>query len=315
MSIIKKIQNTCYQHELFKKGGKIILAVSGGPDSAAMLDIFSRLKKTYELELHIAHVNYGLRGKDSQGDEKLVRALAEKYNFGISVLHADKLKGKKISENVLRDIRYDFFEKLRQEKDYDLIAAAHNADDQVETFLMHLIRGAGLQGLASMQFKNNYIIRPLLEIPRSEIYKYLDEQKLTYRLDKTNLETKFFRNKIRNKLLPFLEKNFNPSIRQTIFEATQSVARDYALIQELEREAVASIGEIRVSKLLALHPALQRRVLREWLAKEKKGRKDISASHITEVLKMAKSTKNKAQFVVIAGLKIRRRGDKLNREN
>jgi tRNA(Ile)-lysidine synthase len=310
-NLVKKVQNTIFQYNLFKRGAKIVLAVSGGPDSVCMLDILAKLAPKYGLKLIIAHINYGLRGRDSGADEKLVRNLAKKYNLEILVLNAKNKIKKNRTENHLRDVRYDFFEKIKKKNNFDLIVVAHNADDQAETYLMRLIRGSGLQGLSAMQFKNGKIIRPLLETSRKEILEYLKRNKLDWRLDKTNLESKFLRNKIRNKLIPYLEKNFNPAIKKTIFNSSLSVMQDYDLISELIRKKSEKIKEMKISKLLKLHPSLQKGILREAISKIKTNLKDISSAHIGEILKVIKSSKNKNQTVKFRGLKIVRRGDKL----
>jgi tRNA(Ile)-lysidine synthase len=303
MNLIKKFQNISHQHSLWEKNSKIVLGVSGGPDSVCMLDIFSQLQKKYNLELIIAHVNYGLRGKDSERDEKFVRNLAEKYNLKIFVL---KPPVKSKSENAWREIRYNFFEKIRKTNNFDLIAVAHNADDQVETFLMRLIRGSGLTGLSAMKFKNSKIIRPLLGITRQEILEYLDKTDKKYRTDKTNKTNLFFRNKIRNRLLPELEK-LNPNVRQTILESVQSIAIDNDFINA----AVAKSGEdFSVKKTLALHPALQRRLILKKISAIRGSLKDIAVSNVEEIIKALKSTKSKNQIVLFKGLKLTRKGDK-----
>ncbi|OGI35116.1 MAG: tRNA lysidine(34) synthetase TilS, partial [Candidatus Moranbacteria bacterium RIFOXYA2_FULL_43_15] len=249
-NLIKKVQNTVFQYNLFERGDKIVLGVSGGPDSTAMLDIFSKLRKKYSLELIIAHVNYGLRGRDSERDEKFVREMANSYGYPFLKLGFRKiLKPSFRTENELRNIRYAFFEKIRSEKKFDYIAVAHNADDQVETFLARVIRGAGLLGLSAMRYKNEKIIRPLLNIPRSEILEYLKKNNLDFRVDKTNLESKYARNIIRNDLLPYLEKKFNPAIRKTIFDATVSIAEDYALISDLTEKEYKKLKDFDVKKI------------------------------------------------------------------
>lgn len=319
-NLIKTIQNTAFQNGLWKKGSKIILGVSGGPDSVCLLDVMAKIAPKYGLELIIAHINYGLRGKDSARDEEFVRKLVEKYKLHIAVFPKTRFSEilkpsfrKNPSENELRNIRYEFFEKIRQENKFDLIAVAHNADDQVETFLMRIIRGAGLQGLAGMKYKNNFIIRPLLGISRKEILEYLDRTNLTYRTDKTNKQNLFLRNKIRNKLIPFLEKNFNPSIKKTILNSVAGIAEDYALIQKLADKTYRTNGTDNLStkKLLTLHPSLQRMVLRNFLMEKKTDLKDIESSHIEEILKALRSKKSKNQVVLFKGLKLTRKGDKI----
>lgn len=324
-NLVKTIQNTAFQQGLWQKGSKIVLGVSGGPDSVCMLDVMAKIAPKYDLELLIVHVNYGLRGKDSEKDEKFVRELAEKYSFKIAILAPQRGTTSKIqkanwrsdlhpSENTLRNIRYNFFEKVRIENNFDLIAVAHNLDDQVETFLMRIIRGAGLQGLSAMKYKNNppwRIIRPLLNISRKEILEYLKIMKLKHRTDKTNQQSLFLRNKIRNKLIPYLEKNFNPKIRQTISGATISIAEDYSFLAEYAEELTRDQKSLSVKRLLELHPALQRRTLLHYIRGQKKNLENIEAAHIEEVLRALRSTKSKNQVVVFKGLKLTRKGDKV----
>jgi len=313
-NLAKKVQNAVFRHSLFKRGSKIILAVSGGPDSVAMLDIFSQFEKKYSLETIIAHINYGLRGVESDKDEDFVRSLAERYGLRIRVFRP-KIKTGSNLENNLRDVRYAFFEKIKKENNFDLIAVAHNLNDQVETFLMRLIRGSGLTGLSAMEFKHNSIVRPLLGVSRTEILNYLKENGLAWRLDKTNLESRFFRNKIRNKLIPYLEKEFNPKITKTLSDSIDSIAQDSAYLSDISRETFKSFFKIKVSKILKLHPAIQRRVLRTAIESKKKDLKNIGSAHIEELIKIIRSTKNKSQIAVFKGLKITRKGDRLNIEN
>lgn len=306
--MIKTIQNTIFQQSLFAKGAKIVVGVSGGADSSCLLNVLLKLQKKYDLQLIVAHINYGLRGKNSDGDEKFVRELAEKNDLKIEVLKIKELKN--ISENKLRNMRYEFFEKICVENKFDWIAVAHNSDDQVETFLMRIIRGAGLQGLSAMKYKNGKIIRPLLNISRKEILEYLKKNKLSYRIDKTNKQNVFFRNKIRNKLVPYLKKNFNPKISETIFAATQSIAEDMDLLQQLTTVS-AKGNKISAKDISRLHPALQKRVLLAEIAKNKGNNKNIEACHIEEILRALRSVKNKNQTVCFQGLKMTRKGDKI----
>lgn len=312
-NLVKKIQNSVFENSLFERNAKIIIGVSGGPDSVCLLDIFCKLQKKYSLQLIIAHVNYNLRGKDSDSDEKFVRDLAEKYNLKIEILKPE-INFKANLESKLRDIRYAFFEKIRKKNNFDWIAVAHNSDDQAETFLMRIIRGAGLLGLSAMKYKNNSrkIIRPLLAITRQEILEYLKINKLKYRIDKTNFESNFLRNKIRNKLIPYLKKNYNPNIRKTIFDSTVSIAEDYSYINELAEKAYQKSKGLSVKKILSLHPALQRRVLFRAISEKKQTDKNIEFAHIKEILKAIKSAKGKNQTVNFAGLKMIRKGDKIN---
>ena len=315
-NLVKKIQNYAFQNNLWEKDSKIILGVSGGPDSVFLLDFFSKIARKYNLELHIVHVNYNLRGKDSKKDELFVAELGKKYNIKVSVLSLKKNKYQSNLENTLREIRYNYFEKLCQKLGFDLIAVAHNQDDQAETVLMRIIRGSGLNGLAAMKAKSGKIIRPLLQISKTAILAYNKQNKLGYRTDKSNLDTKFLRNKIRHGLLPYLEKNFNPGIKKTLSEWSLVVADDYDFIDKNAERFAKSVcknkcGHFSAQKFMALHQAMQRQVLRNIFLKLKNNVTDIENQQIEELLKVIKSTKSKTQKAAIGSLNILKKGDKV----
>lgn len=311
-NLIKKVQNTIFEHNLFPRGSKIVLACSGGPDSTALLEIFSRLQKKHALELVIAHVNYNLRGQDSRKDEKFIKKLALKYNLTLKIL--TPILQNRATEDSLRKIRYVFFEKTRRELDFDFIAVGHTLDDQVETFLIRVIRGSGLAGLSSISYKNNRVIRPLLNISKTEILNYLKKNKLSYRIDRTNLESNYLRNKIRNQLIPILEKNYNPKIKNTVFNSIESIQEDSDFLEKISKKEFQKNKNLSVKSILSLHPSLQKRLLLLAIAESKNSLKDISSSHIRELMKIIKSTKSKGQIVIFQGLKTTRKGDKLKIE-
>lgn len=308
MNLIKKIQENIFRYELFERGAEIVVGVSGGPDSVCLLDALHTLTKKYNLELIIAHVNYGLRGKDSDLDEKLARKLAEKYSLPFEILKNKKV-GK--SEDKLRAIRYDFFEKVSKKYKASSIAVGHNLNDQAETVLMRIIRGTGLRGLGAIKFKNGNIIRPLLNIPRKEILAYLRKNKLSYRIDKSNLTNDFTRNKIRNKLIPDIEKEFNPNIQALLYKFSESAAADYDFISRYAKEWLAANKILKASSLNKLHPSIRREVLRQAIEKHNPNLREIESAHIEEINKILKSNKNKRQRITLKGLKIGRIGDKL----
>ena len=313
MNLIKKIQENIFRYELFERRAKIAVGVSGGPDSVCLLDVLYNLRDKYNLELVIAHVNYKLRKKDSDLDEKLVRNLAKKYSLPIEILKVKNSEIKKVgkSEDKLRIIRYNFFKKIQRKHKANAIAVAHNLNDQAETVLMRILRGTGLRGLGAIKFKNKNIIRPLLNIPRKEILAYLRINKIPYRIDKTNLASGFTRNKIRNKLIPHLEKNFNPNIQELLFKFSESAAADYDFIGRYAREWLAANKNLRASSLNNLHPSIRREVLRQALEKHNPNLREIESTHIEEIIKVLKSSKSKRQKLSFRSLKIGRIGDKL----
>ncbi len=313
-NFIKKIQENIFRHQLFPCGARIVVGISGGPDSACLLDVLYKLKKKYDLEIIAAHVNYKLREKDSDKDEELVRILAKKYSLSIEIKKMSavscQLSAVK-SEDSLRAIRYNFFKTVCKKNKADYIAVGHNLNDQAETVLLRILRGTGLRGLSAIKFRNNNIIRPLLNIPRKEILEYLRKKKVPYRIDKTNLEADFTRNKIRNELLPQLSKGYNPNIQEVLYKLSQSVADDYDFLNRYAKEWLAMKKDLQVSELNNLHPAIQREVLRLMIEKHNPNLREIESAHIEEVLKIIKSGKGKRQVVKFKRLKIERKGDKL----
>ncbi len=313
MQFIKNVQNFASQYELWGKGSKIIVGVSGGPDSACLLNVFFILSKKYDFKLQIAHLNYRLRGQDSTDDENFVKELGKKYKLEVHILRPNKKLYVGNLESKLRDIRYEYFEKIRKELAFDFVAVAHNQNDQAETVLMRIIRGTGLNGLGAMRPKAENIIRPLLNVGRTEIIAYLKENKLIYRIDKSNEETDFLRNKIRHKLLPYLKDEFNPSIVKTISEMAYPVACDYDFILKNSESFVRAVCKNKKAAFVAdvflsLHESLQRQILRGFFEKLCGQVKDIEYKQIEEIRKIIKSDKNKAKMAVIGGLSVSKKG-------
>lgn len=316
-SLIKKIQNFSHQFNLWQEGDKIVVGVSGGPDSVCLLDILVKLSKKKKFKLLVVHINYGLRGSDSDKDEIFVRKLADKYDLKMEILNAKKESQKNQTESFLREVRYNFFEKIRRENKFDLIAVAHNRDDQVETILMRLIRGSGLLGLRSIRPKSKRIIRPLLGTSRQEIIAYLRQNKLRYRIDKTNRESNYLRNKFRNKLIPLIEREYNPKIKETLAAAVSSIADDYDFIfsesekffKKINLDKEKNIYSFEAKNFLKFHPALQKQVLRRIILSLKNNLFNIESSHLEEILKIVQSGKNKSQIMKFKGLKISKKGD------
>jgi len=217
---------------LISTNDKILLTVSGGPDSVAMVDIFKKAGYTFD----IAHCNFMLRGQDSDSDEEFVNLLANKYN---SKLYAKKCETRTFAaENKLsiemaaRQLRYDWFEELSQKYGYTKIATAHNLDDNVETILMNMTHKTGLKGLLGIPEINGKIIRPMLDVSKSEILEYLKQNNLDYRIDKTNAETVFQRNKIRHIIIPQFLK-LNPAFLQNVVDTSSNLKQYEELFRNI----------------------------------------------------------------------------------
>jgi tRNA(Ile)-lysidine synthase len=242
MTMLEQFQAYINRYHLIAEGDKLILALSGGIDSMVLADLLQKAK----VEFVAAHCNFHLRAEESDGDEEFVSSFAEKHGIQCFVKHFETEKyaaenGISI-EMAARDLRYAWFEKLRQQLGYDKIAVAHHADDQVETFFINLLRGAGLRGLKGMQPQNGVIIRPLLWASREQIHQYALENQITWREDHTNAETVYLRNKIRNQLLPAFDE-LHPEARQGLYKSLEHLASENELYRALLNEKLEQIVE------------------------------------------------------------------------
>lgn len=215
--MLRKLIRHIEKEELFGRNEKLLVAVSGGLDSVVLLYLLHKM----EMNCVVAHCNFRLRAEDSDGDEFFVKELAKKHNFPINTITfetTEYAKEKGISiEMAARDLRYEWFESIRQENDCKYILTAHHADDVIETVLINLARGTGIHGLTGIKAKKDRLIRPLLPFSRDELKAYAEENALNYREDYTNAQTDFVRNKIRHQIIPVLQE-INPGIQKTMNE-------------------------------------------------------------------------------------------------
>ena len=228
---------------------RVLVAVSGGPDSVVLLDALHR----EGFFVVIAHCNFHLRGKDSDLDAEFVKGLADKYQVPYCQVDFDteqEAKKRAISiEMVARDLRYEWFDRMAEEWQCERIAVAHNADDAVETFFLNLTRGSGLQGLSGMAELRGKIVRPLLDVSRKQIMDYIVEYELKYRIDATNLETIYTRNKIRHNVIPQLEE-INPSFLDTMADNMRFIASAQSIVEAYAAEAYKSVVTVENERIV-----------------------------------------------------------------
>ena len=249
--LLEQVKNNIYTYNLIEDKDIIVIGLSGGPDSIFLIHALSALKPVIEKEkkityrLHAAHINHKIR-EEAGYDENLAMEYATALGVPFHVLEIDvEAEAKKLkigTEECGRRVRYDFFNKVKEELNATKIAVAHNAGDNAETIMLNFLRGAGIQGLSGMEYINKDIIRPILDIDKKDILEYLDENKIPYAIDKTNLENDYTRNKVRNDLLKKIEKEFNPNIITALNRMAKINKQDNEIILNAVETAYNNLG-------------------------------------------------------------------------
>ena len=288
--VVKKVYNALKQY--IPQGSTVLLAVSGGADSMALADGVVQLVQEGYCSAYVLHVEHGLRGAEALADAELVREFCEDKGLPFICEHVDVnvyAKNNKLStEEAARKLRYAALEEKAEKLKADFILTAHHSDDQAETVLLKLLRGAGTEGLSGMQVRSGKILRPLLHLTREHLENYCALQNINYCYDSSNDDLHYTRNKIRRELLPYLEKNFNPAIKKAVVQSAGILQEDDACLNQMAQEkfqALASCSEagviLNVRKWEDVPAALRKRILRQayFLA----GGKELGYRH-TEAL-------------------------------
>ena len=245
-TLIHKVWNTIKKYHLIETGDILVLGVSGGPDSMTMLDILLKVKQANQISFDfvVAHVNHMIR-EEAKEDEAYVKNYCMKNNiqfYGKSIDVQKIANTNKIStEEAGRNARYDFFDEVLQNISGNKIAIAHNKNDKVETMMMNALRGCGIQGLKGIEPIRGKYIRPLIECERKEIEDYCKENNIEPRIDKTNFENVYTRNKIRNIVIPYIQQEFNPNIIETMDRLSHLVTEQETYIQKQVADAYKEI--------------------------------------------------------------------------
>lgn len=242
----EKVLETITKYNLIESGDRIVLGVSGGPDSITMLVILNELKEKLNFEIIVAHINHGIR-ENAKIDEEYVKNFCDKLEIKCYVLHSkvkELAREEKIGlEEAGRKVRYDFFDEVLEKENAKKIAIAHNKNDNGETIIMNILRGSGISGLKGIEPKNGKYIRPLIEISRDEIEEFSKD--LNPRHDESNDENEFTRNKIRNIVIPYIKKEFNPNIIEGL-DRLSKIAREEE--DFIEKETVKEYDNIIIKE-------------------------------------------------------------------
>jgi len=300
--LLRTAEKTVSTYGMLKPKDSVLVGVSGGPDSIALLHVLLTLASRFSLRLGVAHLNHSLRQKDSDKDAEFVASLAGKFDLPCYV-HKENVRKYQIEnklslEEAARRVRYTFFNSVSETNRFNKIALGHHCDDNAELILMNLFRGSGPQGISGIPpVRDGKIIRPLINLKRSEIIDYLEAKGLKYVSDTSNWETKYLRNRIRLHLIPLLKESYNPKIIETLNRLAAIIGSEEEWIEDIihplfEKTALSMQDDIvsfSVPRLKEINIAAQRRIIRKAIARIKGNLRRITFSHIDSVINLLES--------------------------
>ncbi len=323
MEFTDRFLSYCLTHHLVLPGDKILIAVSGGIDSVVLLDCFNRVRPDLDLTLAVAHVNHGLRGESADEDERFVRSIAESRGLPFFCEKADvsgfsERTGKTIEESA-RILRYRLLGEIITRLNFGGIAVGHHADDQAETILMNLLRGAGIRGARGMRPRNGAVIRPLLFAGRQDIEKEASIRELAFREDATNLDTRFRRNRIRRKIIPGLKRQFGRAAVSTLCRFGESAGEAWDFIEQESERAFSQAarpgpwGEIRLDIFPFLHYfiIIRKGIISRIVRELTDGTAELDAAAYERVLSLAERSKSGRKTLLRDGIGVHRCGNQL----
>lgn len=303
--MLEKVLSTIKKFNLIEKGDKIVLGVSGGPDSISMLNILNSIRNDKKLHLSfdiiVAHVNHNIR-EEAIDDQKFVEDFCKKIDVPCYVKSIDIpqiSKNQKIGEEEAgRNARYQFFDEVLEKEHANKIAIAHNKNDKIETIIMNVFRGSGIAGLKGIEpIKNNKYIRPLIECERTEIEQYCKDEGIEPRIDRTNFENEYTRNKIRNIVIPYIKKNFNPNIIETMDRLSDLVKEEDEYLEKLVETKYKEFVKEESKKQIVLdlkkfnneEKVIKSRLLLYTISRLLGSTKGIEKVHIEDVIKLCEN--------------------------
>ncbi len=317
--IRRKVEKAIHRYNLLSEGEGVVVAVSGGPDSVALLKIFQELSPRYRLSLKVAHLNHGLRGEDSDREESFVRELCLSLGLPfvsrkIDVRNVLSKSGTSL-EDACRGERYDFLEEVRLEGGFQKTALGHHRDDQAETVLMRLLRGSGPEGLRGMlPLRDGTFIRPMLDVSREEIISFLAERGLAYVNDSSNEEEFCLRNRIRHGLIPDLCARYNPGLVENLVHTAEilRLENDYMegevrrLLERWRCTGARRRMDIPLQEFLGLHGAIRNRVVKAALLGFSPEKKGAGFRHVRAVASLAESGRTGDRLDMPFGVRVKK---------
>ncbi|MCL5780505.1 MAG: tRNA lysidine(34) synthetase TilS [Firmicutes bacterium] len=297
MEVLARVRKEIARHKMVEPGQLIIVGVSGGPDSVALLHIFRSLAGELGISLHVAHLNHLFRGEEARKDACFVRELCLRWKIPCTVEERNVpayAREKRLSAQVAaREVRYQFFYDVLEKTGGNKIALAHHANDQAESVLMNFLRGAGLSGLSGIPpVRDNLFIRPLLSIRREEILQYCQGHGISFRTDSSNLKTLYRRNKLRHRLIPLLEQEYSPGLVNILNRMAEQVRSEDEFMEDLARHAYKQVllsqettGLVLDRIRLARQPvALARRIIRIAWENIRGSKQDLTFEHVEHLV-------------------------------
>ncbi|NQT23003.1 MAG: tRNA lysidine(34) synthetase TilS [Candidatus Omnitrophica bacterium] len=324
MQILTRIQDTVDRHDMFERGDSVLVCVSGGSDSVFLLHALLRLKKRLGITLFVANMDHGIRGRASSRDSDFVRALTRE--LGLKFFHK-KLKfekKKKLSvEETARYERYKFFESVAYENNLNKIVTAHTADDLAETVLMRIIKGTSLKGIIGIPPKRTstsaMYVRPLIDVEKDEILRFLKSQKIHYVVDITNNDNKYFRNTVRNTIIPELSR-YNPRLKRSLVNLAESLREDKEFIDSA-KEKISNIIEegrscvsLRLKDIVIQPRAIQKEITRDALMKAGSDIKKLNFRHWKEISALIRLKPCGKSLDLPGGIRLAKKRDMLTME-
>ena len=326
--LTKKIHTTITKYNMLSENDLVLVCVSGGADSVALLYLLYLLKDEFRLRLHIAHLNHMIRAREADRDAEFVRSLAQRLKLPIISRRVNVpsfvKKNRLSTEEGARILRYRFFSEAAAKIKADKVAIAHTADDQAETVLMRIIRGTGLEGLGgikpAIEQNGMKIIRPLIEVWKKEIENYLKQKNLRFRLDLSNKDKSYFRNKIRLALIPYLARNYNFRIKEILLRLGDVAREDYAFLEKKAEKVFDKLVETKkdkfeiefsIKRLKRCSVAIQRIVMRLAIEKIKGDLRRISFQNLQDLNGLIRSPDRNLFLHLADKIKVRKEYDKL----